>query len=247
MRNAVLIFIWLGCLLIASCTTILNNLPGVYRIDIQQGNRVNQEMINQLRPQMNKRQVLYIMGSPMLVDIFHKTRWDYLYSSQHGTDDRKQKRISLYFDGDILTTVQGDFKPDSSVEKISKEVTVDVPERDLDKTMWEKIVWLFTPSKKDKAAVETTTEKTPEKIASETKTTEKTSKKSVQKAPLVEQKIEDVKEIEAPVEPQVEQTIDDVKEMAPLEEAPNYTETPDVVPLEETPIQTETPDVAPTQ
>ncbi|MCK9396289.1 MAG: outer membrane protein assembly factor BamE [Methylobacter sp.] len=131
-------------LTLASCTTILTNLPGVYTIDVQQGNIVDQSMIDQLRPDMNKRQVLYIMGSPMLVDFFHKSRWDYLYSAQTGGGDREQKRISLYFDKDQLIGVQGDFKPSTvPVIKTSDETTVDVPKRDLEKTLWEMITGLF--------------------------------------------------------------------------------------------------------
>ncbi len=132
------------CLTLASCTTILTNLPGVYTIDVQQGNMVDQPMIDQLRPAMNKRQVLYIMGSPMLVDFFHQKRWDYLYSAQSGGGGRQQKRISLFFDNDQLVGVQGDFKPSEvPVVKVSDETTVDVPKRDLEKTLWEMITGLF--------------------------------------------------------------------------------------------------------
>jgi outer membrane protein assembly factor BamE len=131
-------------LTLSSCTTILNNLPGVYRVDVQQGNIVDQGMIDQLRPSMNKRQVLYIMGSPMLTDFFHQKRWDYLYSAQVEGGDRQQKRISLFFDNDQLMGVQGDFKPSElPVIKTSEETTVDVPKRDLDKTLWEMITGLF--------------------------------------------------------------------------------------------------------
>jgi outer membrane protein assembly factor BamE len=131
-------------LTLASCTTILTNLPGVYSADVQQGNIIDQVMIDQLRPAMNKRQVLYIMGSPMLVDFFHQKRWDYLYSAQIDGGDRQQKRVSLFFDKDQLLGVQGDFKPSTvPVIKPSEEATVDVPKRDLEKTMWEKITGLF--------------------------------------------------------------------------------------------------------
>lgn len=131
-------------LTLCSCTTILNNLPGIYRIDVQQGNIVDQGMIDQLRPNMNKRQVLYIMGSPMLTDFFHQKRWDYLYSAQVAGGDRQQKRISLFFDNDQLIGVQGDFKPSElPVMKISEETTVEVPKRELDKTLWEMITGLF--------------------------------------------------------------------------------------------------------
>lgn len=140
---------------LTACSTVLNNLPGVYTLEIQQGNMVDQEMIDQLKPGMTKRQVLYIMGSPMLVDFFHQKRWDYLYSRQAEGEDREQKRVALFFEGDILTGIQGDFKPDLLAAKPVKEVTVDVPPRDLEKTLWEKVVWLFTdePEQKVKPAI----------------------------------------------------------------------------------------------
>lgn len=134
----------LASVTLASCSTILNNLPGVYTIDIQQGNMVDQSMIDQIRPNMNKRQVLYIMGSPMLTDTFHPNRWDYLYSNQPGGEPRMQKKVSLFFDGDRVIGIQGDFKPSAlPVIKESDETTVDLPPRDLEKTLWEKITSLF--------------------------------------------------------------------------------------------------------
>jgi len=122
----------------------MNYIPGVYTIDIQQGNIIDQAMIDQLRPGMNKRQVLYIMGSPMLDDVFHKNRWDYLYSDQSDGEDRVQKQISLFFENDQIVGIQGDFRPSAvPVIKTSGETTVDVPKRDLEKTLWEKITGLI--------------------------------------------------------------------------------------------------------
>lgn len=145
MKKACSTFIMAGLLGMTGCSTVLNNLPGVYSLDIQQGNIVNQEMVDQLRPNMTKRQVLYIMGSPMLIDVFHQKRWDYLYSEQPGGGARVQKRLSLFFDGDKLIGVQGDFRPSSlPVVAESKETTVEIPKRDLDKTMWQKISGLFS-------------------------------------------------------------------------------------------------------
>ena len=129
---------------LTACSTIAQHFPGVYAIDVQQGNIIDQDMINQLRPNMTKRQVLYIMGSPMLTDVFHQKRWDYIYSEQLGKEARMQKRMSLLFDGDNLMGVQGDFKPSSlPVMMPSKDVTVEVPARDLDKTLAEKLKGLF--------------------------------------------------------------------------------------------------------
>ena len=144
MRKSLFSLSLLTSLTLVSCSTILNNLPGVYTLDIQQGNIIDQAMIDQLRPNMNKRQVLYIMGSPMLEDFFHKNRWDYLYSAQPSGEDRVQKQVSLFFENDQIVSIQGDFRPgEVPMLKTSGETTVDVPKRDLEKTLWEKITGLF--------------------------------------------------------------------------------------------------------
>ncbi|ESS71470.1 outer membrane protein assembly factor BamE [Methyloglobulus morosus KoM1] len=145
MRSVFFCIVLLGSWLLVSCSYLLDHLPGVYTIPIQQGNIVDQTMIDQLRPNMTERQVLYIMGSPMLVDTFHQKRWDYLYSSQPSGEDRQQKRVSVMFDeNDLVSGIQGDFRPSSTpVVKPSEETTVDVPRREIERTMWQKIKGLF--------------------------------------------------------------------------------------------------------
>jgi outer membrane protein assembly factor BamE len=144
MRKPLFSLTLLFSLSLLSCSTILNNLPGVYRIDVQQGNMIDQNMIDQLRPAMSKRQVLYILGSPMTANVFNQKHWDYVYSAEVGGEDRVQKKISLIFNDDQLTGVQGDFKPSQlPVIKPSEEQTVDLPKRELDKTLWEMITGLF--------------------------------------------------------------------------------------------------------
>ena len=81
--------------------------PGVYKIDIQQGNVVTQEMVDQLRPGMTTRQVRFIMGTPLIQDTFEPNRWDYLYSMQSGHNPREQERISLMFENDRLVGLAG--------------------------------------------------------------------------------------------------------------------------------------------
>ena len=100
-------FTFVGLLALAGCS-----FPGVYKIDIQQGNVVTQDMIDQLRPGMTRRQVRFIMGNPLLTDTFHADRWDYLYSIQPGGGERQQERVSVIFNGnDQLVSLSGDFKP----------------------------------------------------------------------------------------------------------------------------------------
>ena len=128
----------------------------VYTLDIQQGNIINQEIVDQLRPQMTKRQVLYIMGSSMLTDVFHQKRWDYIYSEQLGGEERTQKRLSLFFEGDKLVSVQGDLRPSSMpVKRPSNETTVEIPKRDLEKTLWEKISGIFSSDEPELKNAET--------------------------------------------------------------------------------------------
>lgn len=98
---------FMGLVALAGCS-----FPGVYKIDIQQGNVVSQDMIDQLRPGMTRRQVRFIMGNPLITDTFHANRWDYLYSIQPGGSQRQQERVSLVFDGnDQLVGLAGDFMP----------------------------------------------------------------------------------------------------------------------------------------
>ena len=84
---------------------------GVYKIDIQQGNVVTQDMIDQLRPGLTKRQAQYVMGTPLIQDTFSQSRWDYVYSLQPGGENRQQESISLFFKDDLLTHFEGDFIP----------------------------------------------------------------------------------------------------------------------------------------
>lgn len=96
-----------GLLALAGCS-----FPGVHKVDIQQGNVVTQDMIDQLRPGMTRRQVRFIMGNPLITDTFHANRWDYLYSIQPGGAQRQQERVSLVFDAnDQLSGLTGDFMP----------------------------------------------------------------------------------------------------------------------------------------
>jgi len=86
-----------------------DKIPGVYRIDIQQGNAVTQDMINKLKPGMTKNQVAYVMGTPLLIDTFHPNRWDYIYSFHPGNGVREQRNLTLHFDDkEKLSHLEGD-------------------------------------------------------------------------------------------------------------------------------------------
>lgn len=84
------------CSLLAACNSF-----NPYKIDVQQGNVLTQEMVAQLKPGQTREQVRYILGTPLLTDIFHQQRWDYVYSYRKGRSGEVETRqFSVYFDKD---------------------------------------------------------------------------------------------------------------------------------------------------
>ena len=73
MKKLLIIIACIASLYLTGCTNSRFHL--VHKIDVQQGNVVTQEELNQLKPGMTRRQVQYIMGSPMVADVFHQDRW----------------------------------------------------------------------------------------------------------------------------------------------------------------------------
>jgi outer membrane protein assembly factor BamE len=70
----------------------------VYKLNIQQGNIVTQDMLDKLKPGMNKRQVSYIMGSPVLEDTFSTRQWDYIYRTERRENEVSTYKIRINFD-----------------------------------------------------------------------------------------------------------------------------------------------------
>ncbi len=88
----------------------VDRIPGVYRIDIRQGNYVDQAMLDQVRRGMSRQQVQRVLGTPLITDPFHPDRWDYVYTFQKGRGERQRRVISLFFEGDRLQRIQGDVR-----------------------------------------------------------------------------------------------------------------------------------------
>lgn len=85
----------------------LADLPFVYRMTVQQGNIVAEEMIDQLQLGMTKPQVQYVLGTPMLADMFHTNRWDYTYSIRRGHKPMEVKPLTVWFENDQLVRIDG--------------------------------------------------------------------------------------------------------------------------------------------
>jgi outer membrane protein assembly factor BamE len=107
----------------------VGSLPFVHKIDVQQGNVITQDMIAQLQLGMDKKKVNFVMGSPIIMDTFHANRWDYLYTISERGGRPKRRRITLFFENDVLVRVDGDVKAAEGriVVDTRQDMTVDVP------------------------------------------------------------------------------------------------------------------------
>lgn len=139
MRKLLILFSLIASLFLSGCSSdpIVNRLPFVYRIDIQQGNVITQDMVDQLRMGMSKRQVQFILGAPLLTDPFHAQRWDYVYiyePGSHGKSETTEQRLTLLFDDDRVIAISGTLKPDPQPDALpaNRQVTVVVPPQDRD-------------------------------------------------------------------------------------------------------------------
>ncbi|MEX0897867.1 MAG: outer membrane protein assembly factor BamE [Steroidobacteraceae bacterium] len=94
----------------ALCAVLLFALAGagcVYRMDVQQGNLLDAEQVDQVEVGMTRSQVRFLLGTPMVIDSFDSNRWDYYYSLRRGHSRKVAKRhLVVWFEGDKVTRVE---------------------------------------------------------------------------------------------------------------------------------------------
>ncbi|MGQ9658836.1 MAG: outer membrane protein assembly factor BamE [Thermochromatium sp.] len=128
------LFATLGCARVtrpdATRTSILEHLPFVYKMTVQQGNILTEEMVDALELGMTKRQVRFVLGTPPLVSFFHTNRWDYTYTLKRGQQPLEQRNLTLYFEGDRLIRIEGDLKPDPirAAARTPEQLLIKVPD-----------------------------------------------------------------------------------------------------------------------
>lgn len=94
-------------LILGACTSA--NVPiAPYRIDVRQGNALEQEAVDKLKPGLSRSQVRYLLGTPLLVDPFHGNRWDYVYNYRKAGKLVESRRLALFFDGDVLARMESE-------------------------------------------------------------------------------------------------------------------------------------------
>mgnify|MGYP001594140607 FL=1 len=103
-----------AALLLASCGSVGLPVPDLkpYRMEIQQGNFVSQEMVSQLKLGMSKDQVRFVLGTPLITDSFHAERWDYVFRRQRANSrELEQRKIAVFFEDGKLKRIEGDVTP----------------------------------------------------------------------------------------------------------------------------------------
>lgn len=97
------------CTFLALALFALGTSACVYRIDIQQGNLLEESAIEQAAVGMTKNQIIFLLGTPMVTDTFHEDRWDYTYYLRRGRSREVERRwIIVYFDGDVVSRIEKD-------------------------------------------------------------------------------------------------------------------------------------------
>lgn len=109
-----------GIFVLTLLLALLTSACSVHQIDVQQGNVITQEMFKKLKIGMEKQQVERAIGTPLVVDPFHRDRWDYVYIFKAGNTEEKQSaHLSVYFENEKLNKidVHSDLPNDADVKK----------------------------------------------------------------------------------------------------------------------------------
>lgn len=102
--------------LLAGCSNV--HFPGVYRIDIEQGNIVTAEMMQKLKPGLSEAQVRFVMGSPQVIDPFEPGRWVYLYKLRRGSGEIVTSRVVLWLENGTLARWDGEPLPEAQRRRL---------------------------------------------------------------------------------------------------------------------------------
>jgi outer membrane protein assembly factor BamE len=115
LRQAALLAAAAATLALTGCESMRSWVPPLlqpYRPDVQQGNVVTKEMVDQLRQGMTREQVRFLLGSPMLSSVFHTDRWDYVYYLKRGKGSEEQlRRLTVHFKDNRIERVLADEMP----------------------------------------------------------------------------------------------------------------------------------------
>ena len=102
---------------LGACSSFTERSRGVlsaitpYKVEVVQGNFVSKEQVELLKPGMSRQQVREILGTPLLTDVFHTNRWDYVFTIRRQGVEPQQRRLTVFFNGEALDRFEGDAMP----------------------------------------------------------------------------------------------------------------------------------------
>jgi len=95
----------------------------VYRINIQQGNLLEEEIVSQIKAGMTRSQIRFLLGTPMVEDSFHSNRWDYVYYFKQGKSQKAtRQRLVVFFDEDIVSNVVREESREIDIEEEGRSI-----------------------------------------------------------------------------------------------------------------------------
>lgn len=101
-------------LMLAGCSSI--PALSIYKLDINQGNYITQDQVEKLKVGQTRQQVKTALGTPLVADAFHATRWDYVYEFQRRGRLLEHRQFTVYFVDDKLARWEGDEVPPPPAE-----------------------------------------------------------------------------------------------------------------------------------
>jgi len=112
-------------MLLASCSDISSYIPTFtpYKIEVRQGNLITQEMRDKLKLGMTQSQVKLVLGAPLINDVYHANRWDYIYRLNEKGELIENQRLTLFFDKDSLVRIEDATPLTASGHAIQEQTT----------------------------------------------------------------------------------------------------------------------------
>ena len=137
-------------LAVPGCATVDEYMPtlrnfGVYKLDINQGNYLSQDMVDRLRVGQTKAQVRQLLGTPLVASAFRDSRWDYVYEFTRQGIVREHRTFTVYFVDDKLARWEGDEMPISVAElnKSAAAITAGEGTWSDPRSWWEQFLEIF--------------------------------------------------------------------------------------------------------
>ena len=102
---------------IFTASTFLVGACTLHRVEIQQGNVIDAETEVKLKPGMTKEQAQFLFGAPLIIDPFHRDRWDYVYYFDQAGKPLQERRVTLFFQGDKIVRIVKETDLESSLSR----------------------------------------------------------------------------------------------------------------------------------